>query len=362
MRPLLRRAGIVVAVLAAATAVFETRRTSGAAPTPFAAEIERLSERGGAFDTDNLITNERGYLDVIPKLVAGGVSGGAYVGVGPDQNFSYIARVRPTVAYIIDVRRDNLLLHLLFKALFARAETRAAYLSLLTGRDPPGDADRWKNATLNDIVAYIDQAKPAGDPNSRVRQSLRETIRTFGVALEPTDYETIERFHRAFIEAGLGLQFHTFNRPPQPYYPTLRQLLLATDRSRRMWNYLASEADFQFLRSMQARNAIVPVVGDVAGSHAMRAIGAAIASRRLQVSALYISNVENYLFRDRVFDEYTENLTRLPRGPKSVIIRSIFLGGGQSASFVQSFDEMVENATSGKYDFYTDIVKEWHRN
>ena len=53
-----------------------------------------------------------------------GVTGGAYIGVGPDQNFSYIARIRPSVAYIIDIRRDNLLLHLLFKALFARAPDR----------------------------------------------------------------------------------------------------------------------------------------------------------------------------------------------------------------------------------------------
>src|SRR5438552_13161754 len=71
-----------------------------AAAGSFAAEVERLSEAEGSFDTDNLISNERGYLTVIPALVSGGVTGGAYVGVGPDQNFSYIARIRPTVAYI----------------------------------------------------------------------------------------------------------------------------------------------------------------------------------------------------------------------------------------------------------------------
>src|SRR5579862_258058 len=98
-------------------AATERSVSTAAPPVSFAAEIERLSERGGTFDTDNLISNERAYLDVIPALAARGVTGGAYVGVGPDQNFSYIARIRPSVAFIIDVRRDNLLLQLLFKAL-----------------------------------------------------------------------------------------------------------------------------------------------------------------------------------------------------------------------------------------------------
>src|SRR5207253_638408 len=70
-----------------------------AAPSTFAADIERLSEPEGTFDTDNLISNERAYLEVIPTLASRGVSGGAYIGVGPDQNFSYIARIRPEVAY-----------------------------------------------------------------------------------------------------------------------------------------------------------------------------------------------------------------------------------------------------------------------
>jgi hypothetical protein len=34
-----------------------------------------------------------------------------------DQSFSYIAAIRPAVAFMIDIRRDNLLMHLMFKAL-----------------------------------------------------------------------------------------------------------------------------------------------------------------------------------------------------------------------------------------------------
>src|SRR5499427_9776429 len=121
------------------------------APLPFAQTIARLSEPNGYFDTDNLISNESSYLQVVPELAQRGVHGGAYVGVGPDQNFSYIAATRPSIAFIIDIRRDNELLHLLFKALFKESRTRADYVSLLVGRTPPADADAWRAATIDRI-------------------------------------------------------------------------------------------------------------------------------------------------------------------------------------------------------------------
>src|SRR2546426_12768429 len=94
----------------------------------FAALSARLSEPGGYFDSDNLISNETSYLHVIGKLRELGVSGGVYVGVGPDQSFSYIAKIRPKMAIIIDIRKDNLLQHLLFKAMFGRSRSRIEYL------------------------------------------------------------------------------------------------------------------------------------------------------------------------------------------------------------------------------------------
>ena len=60
----------------------------------FAALSARISEPGGYFDSDNLISNESSYLHVLGAMRKLGVSGGAYVGVGPDQTFSYMARIR----------------------------------------------------------------------------------------------------------------------------------------------------------------------------------------------------------------------------------------------------------------------------
>src|SRR3954465_11541011 len=87
----------------------------------FASLVARFSEPAGYFATDNLISNEDSYLHPISTLRRVGVSGGVYVGVGPDQNFSYIAAIRPHAAVIVDIRRDNQLEHLLFKSIVTHA-------------------------------------------------------------------------------------------------------------------------------------------------------------------------------------------------------------------------------------------------
>src|SRR5947209_11403869 len=86
---------------------------------------------------------------------------GAYIGVGPDQNFSYIAQLKPSIAFIVDIRRDNMLLQLLFKALFQLSSTRVEYLSLLSGRPVPPSLDRWRKADINQLIAYVEGVRPS---------------------------------------------------------------------------------------------------------------------------------------------------------------------------------------------------------
>ncbi len=136
-------------------------------PSGFAAQVAALSEPAGYFDTDNLISNESSYQQVLPDLRRRKVHGGAYVGVGPDQNFTYIAETRPAIAFIIDVRRDNLLLHLLFKALFELSRTRIEYLTQLLGRPVPSDIDGWRTAPVDRLIAH------AETPPRRQRRSMR---------------------------------------------------------------------------------------------------------------------------------------------------------------------------------------------
>src|SRR5512146_1091319 len=79
--------GFVLALCVGPAPLLAQRATD----TAFAALVARLSEPGGYFDSDNIITNEASYLFVSSQLAKVGVHGGVYVGVGPDQNFSYVA-------------------------------------------------------------------------------------------------------------------------------------------------------------------------------------------------------------------------------------------------------------------------------
>src|SRR5262244_2854126 len=98
--------------------------------------IEEFSEPGGYFMYENYLSNERSYQDPIPSLVKVARAGGAYLGVGPEQNFTYIAAIRPAIAFIIDIRRQNMLELLMYKALFAMAANRVEFVSLLFSRKP----------------------------------------------------------------------------------------------------------------------------------------------------------------------------------------------------------------------------------
>jgi hypothetical protein len=329
MRAVIRSATLL-SLLSLALAAWALQGIAQPTAQSFASRVERLSEEGGDFDTDNLISNERSYLDVIPALKAAGVSGGVYIGVGPDQNFSYIAQIRPAIAFIVDIRRDNLLLHLLFKALFTSAKNRVEYLSLLTGRPAPSPLETWRDASLERIIAYIDETRPNPDAGPRLDGRLRDTIAGFGLTLTAADVNTIQRFHHSFVSAGLSLKFESRGRPPRSAYPTLRDLLLATDRAGRSWNYLASERDFQFLRSLQTQDLVIPVVGDLGGQRALATIADLMVSRGERLSAFYISNVETYLYGDKS-TQFAKNVARLPRNAQSVLIRSTFVNSVSSS-------------------------------
>src|SRR5437016_4592464 len=96
-----------------------------------------FSEPDGYFSSNNYLSNENTFQRVIPALKAAIRPGGAYVGVGPEQNFTYIAALEPRIAFIIDIRRQNMLEHLMYKALFELSENRAEFVSRLFSRRRP---------------------------------------------------------------------------------------------------------------------------------------------------------------------------------------------------------------------------------
>src|SRR5438067_13770403 len=135
--------GLTVLLIFAAATVPWTREQPQAATDvsvsieQFGRYVDQWSEPEGYFDSDNFISNETSYLHVIDQLQQRVKPGGIYLGVGPDQNFSYIVHTRPMLAIVTDIRRQYMLQHLWFKALFAMAANRVEYLSLLFSRQTP---------------------------------------------------------------------------------------------------------------------------------------------------------------------------------------------------------------------------------
>ena len=365
---------VAALALLAALPASVTAQATTMAPTParsasidsirdFGALIGLLSETGGYFDTDNLISNESSYLHVIGALDRYGVKGGAYIGVGPDQNFSYIARIRPRIAFLMDIRRDNMLQHLMFKALFAASRNRMEYLALWLGKRAPSNVEAWSTRSIDDIVAYLDSTRSTAATGAAARNAVLDEVRTMGVALAAADYATIERFHQEFIGAGLSLRFTSAGRAPQPYYPTLRQLILERNLEGRQASYLAREADYRVVKDLQRRNLIIPVVGDLGGTKALRAIGTYMKQRGDKLSAFYASNAEDYVLRDGNFPAYARSIAALPRDANSVFIRSYFGGGNHpeavagyySTQLLQKMDVFVRE--SAAYTNYRQLVR-----
>ena len=92
------------------------------------------SEDGGTFLSENFLSNERGFQYVIPPLLQKIQPGGVYMGVGPEQNFTYVSAFHPKIAFVVDIRRQNMIEHLLYKAVFEMSSNRVEFLSRLFSR------------------------------------------------------------------------------------------------------------------------------------------------------------------------------------------------------------------------------------
>ena len=331
--------------------------------TEFAALIEDLSEPEGYFDTDNFISNETSYMHVVPSLRENVLTGGAYIGVGPDQNFTYIVHAQPSIAIIADIRRQNLLQHLLFKVLIEEARDRHDFLCQLLSRNCAPQAGETE---FGDMLFAVRTASP--DPGLFDR-NLENVIRVLGedyeLSLSGLDLERIEYVYRSFFEAGLGMRFSTLGRP-RPGYPTFEELIRETDVDGQFQNYLSDDTLFSRLQQFQRENRIIPIVGDFAGPHALQAAVAYVEAQGLAVSVFYTSNVEFYLFDLPEWSDYVANVRAFEFTDDAVFIRSYFptfgrphpqnLPGHRPTSLIQHVAGFLDDARDGRHQSYWDIV------
>jgi hypothetical protein len=276
-----------------------------------------FSEPGGAFaHSDNLVSNETHFVHAVRML---GTMGGIYIGVGPEQNFSYIARLRPAMAFIIDIRQENRRLHLMYKALFDLSADRADFVSRLFSRERP--AGLGPKTSVQDLFAKYETARPAGSLYEGNARAVGERLLDLhGFSLSADDLAGIEAALRRFYSDGPDIHYGRSYSGAAPD-PSYRSLMTATDISGRSSSYLATEDSFTFLKDLHAKNMIVPVVGDFAGPHAIRRVGDHIRLYGGRLSAFYASNVEVYLNRQQTA-AFCGSLATLPYDSRTWFIGS----------------------------------------
>jgi hypothetical protein len=327
-----------------------------------------LSEPGGSFRSDNLVSNEHTFQYVVPALKRQIRPGGVYLGVAPDQNFTYILATEPRLAFIVDIRRGNLLQHLMYKALVELSVDRADFVSRLFSKPrPPGVGAASSVADL--FAAFADV--PTSDDLFRqnVRIIRERLVNHHGFPLSAEDLRTLESIYFAFFWDGPGIRYSMANGPgggrgSNARFPSYRDLMTQTDLQGVPHSYLATEAHFRTLKFMQERNLIVPVVGNFAGPKALRAVGRYVRERQGTIRAFYVSNVEQYLFQDGAFDAFARNVATLPIDGTSTFIRSVSrrfgyvgaaLGPDDRASALDPMGLFVRDFEAGRIQMYFDV-------
>jgi len=326
------------------------------APAPARAEVpDRLSddefwtlstefsEPDGSFRSDNLLSNEVWLQYVIPDLLNVAKQGRVYMGVGPEQNFTYITALKPKMAVIVDIRRGNLDLHLMYKALFEMSSDRADFLSRLFSRKRPDGLAA--SSKITDIVnAYSTAAPDEKLFETNYTAIIDDLQKTHHFPLSDLDVKGIRYVYEYFGQNGPDLTYWMsggFGGRGGRNSPTYGDLMISTDESGNLRSYLASEENFGFMKQLEARNMLLPVVGNFAGPKALKAVGGWLKAHNAVVSAFYLSNVEQYLYMDGIWNDFCSNASQLPVDETSQFIRSYRpTGGGYGGSLSQGISPM----------------------
>lgn len=294
---------------------------------------EEMSEPNGYFRSDNLLSNEIWFQFVIPDLVQRTKPGGAYLGVGPEQNFSYISALKPKIVFITDIRRGNLHTQLMYKALFELSADRAEFMSRLFTKPKP--ASLGPKSTANDLFTAFWDVQTS--PDAIYKENLKAIddllTKKHHLPLSAEDLQGIEYVYYNFYYFGPIINYNSsagsgnngrggFNAT------TYADLMAATDGSGVGRSFLANDENFKVLKDLEERNLVVPVVGNFGGPKALRAVGKYLREHGAVVAAFYLSNVEQYLSQDGIWQNFCGNVASMPLDSQSTFIRSSQGGGG----------------------------------
>jgi hypothetical protein len=329
--------------------------------------VTEMSEDSGYFRFQ-FMSNEVEFPSVIPDLKRDIKPGGVYLGVGPEQNFTYIAAIQPRIAFIFDIRRDNMIEHLIYKAIFQTSANRSQFLSRLFSIKAA--APLTEKSTVEALFRAYTRARPDSQSFNQNLQAIKTALSPF--QLSQKDLGKLDEVYTTIVRSGPGVDYSGFGggyRGMSGY----AALMTSTDDQGQAWSYLASEENFQFVREMERKNLIIPLVGNFAGPKAIRAVGTYLKEHGAAVSMFYTSNVEQYLFQQGDdWRRYYANVATLPMEPSSILIRSSHYAFGAASQrrrqyagmnyimLLCSIPDLTKAFIAGRVRSYDDVIRLSH--
>ena len=169
--------------------------------------VNDISEPGGYFRSDNFLSNEQGFLYPIPELKKTTRPGGVYLGVGPEQNFTYIVALQPKMAIIFDIRRQNMIEHLMYKALVEMSPDRAEFVSKLFGRKRPSGLDTSTSSLM--LWTAYDTASADSVLYRTTLAAIKDRLtKVHGFVLSSSDSASLNYVYSAFYQAGPAINYN----------------------------------------------------------------------------------------------------------------------------------------------------------
>src|SRR5262245_14367217 len=174
--------------------------------------ITEFSEPDKYFQLEIITSNEVAYQHVLPQATKSAPPGGTYLGVGPEQNFTYIAALRPKIAFLIDIRRDMMIEHLMYKAIFEMSADRADFVGHLFSRKRPPAL----TADSNVQAIFQAYAAAAADPelaNAQLKTILTRLKTTHKFDLNADDERRMRNIYLTFAREGVVRFYSSFMSP-----------------------------------------------------------------------------------------------------------------------------------------------------
>jgi hypothetical protein len=233
-------------------------------------ELDPIRKNRGLYAEHYPASNERRidlFWNIIDSL------GGAYMGVGTDQNLSFAARAKSEWIFLVDFDPEIVKvnrLHIFF---------------LKNSQDYSEFKNFWMRKNRDSTSKYL---------QDKAGNELADLEIGLNIGLKP----------------GIGV-------------PERLQELDYMEKNFFLKTFSNKEEDFQFLRKRAVENKIIAVNGDLTGPVTLKDISKRVSQTGLTINVLYTSNAEEY-FKFPI--NFRENIKSMPISEKSVLIRTITAG------------------------------------